>query len=152
MSRSESPVKSNKSPSSLHNTLLGNMDSMNPHESMLTDKDQSIKEIEEEIKLKETAVGKKLSLRTTKKVILMVLVMIIIVPIFDSRFYFEYRYSFIFGIVVLALNVSSKSSTQETFVSMPNTIQPIAIQSLIWSCRLKGKAFKQNCLSLAFQG
>ena len=93
-----SPLKSLKSPNSIH-SFLGIHESLNPEG---TEKDNSLLEIQDEIKLKESVVGKKLSERSTKRVIIIVLLLIIIIPLFDSTFYFDPSYSFLSGVAFLS--------------------------------------------------
>ena len=99
-SQSQSPHKSLKSPLSVMS--YAGYDSMNAHESLLTDKNESCQEMEEEMKLKESAVGKKLSEQTTKRVIVLVLIMIVCIPLFDSKFFYDPAFSFAGGLIFLS--------------------------------------------------
>ena len=89
-----SPHKSIKSPTSFI------ADSIN-HENNNTEMD-TLLDVQDEMKLKESAVGKKLSEQSTKRVIVLVLIILIFVPLFDSRFFFDTSYSFLSGVIFLS--------------------------------------------------
>lgn len=89
-----SPHKSIKSPTSF------NADSMN-QENNNTEMD-TLLDVQDQMKLKESAVGKKLSEQSTKRVIVLVLIILIFVPLFESRFYFDTSYSFLSGVIFLS--------------------------------------------------
>lgn len=73
---------------------------------------------DDELNLKESRVGKKLSELTTKRVVILVLVLIFIVPLFQSTYFFDPDKAYTIGIKVLANMAVSGVIPYETFMQM----------------------------------
>lgn len=111
--KSFSPAKSN---------LLRQLDAKNSSFSSLNSQifrkceKKPIKIDEEERLTKDIRVGKKLSDLTTKRVSVLVMVLIFVIPLFDSGYYYDNDKSYTFGIKQLAressIEISSLNSTE----------------------------------------
>lgn len=117
-SYSGSPQKSLKSPTNLfNNSPLNNFSYIKDLErdsnvESVNTKEMSLNELQNDPNKKESAVGKRLSELTTKRVIILVLLLILFVPLFDSGSYFDPNPSYIYGLITL-----SSLNKNDTFIS-----------------------------------